>query len=603
MNAVRRFFRLFQDSPTYGRDRANLISGLTIGTAGLVLNATILMLVLPLTLDGDSADISQITENVEFGQLLALILLGGAAALAAVLIPLRLVTVFMGPRIGRYFDQIVLSGISPLRFVIGKATSQNLYLLLILFLLLPYFVLSLTLGGVDLPTFLAGLFLVWQFCMTLALVTIWASLFVNEMLAAISVGALAIFLGGMGCIPYIGPSFIVTPMPALIHPLYVSLPFFDAYVTRDFVPVFLSCALGMSGVMTVSLLGIYLGPLYGIIRDNSTFGEVVYPGDSKKKRWFRLRQHIQRPSEIAFFYENRGDIFRRHEGFVRWGIGLLAIIVLSGGARLTFGFMLAGVLAPRPGGVAPWWVYEFHATNLMIHGFSLAAALFLFSRSKNTTFLKIPFIAGRKVEVSRLDTIAYFLFVVLSTAATVATPFLYEAFAGVAKGFTVFPDHVQSQIGQGRDFIRIAIEGTLIITICGVAWYAIHRIVCLGTWVRGAAAFGSAGLYFVLVFMAPMTFAILYFELPEWRNSETFSLWAPRLASISPIACIAILFDEMGSRFPVVAVSLFNGSLRTAALPFYVVHAVLLTLSAIVYRSKAASLKKSYLTPPSKGTA
>ena len=92
---------------------------------------------------------------------------------------------------GGYFDQIVLSGISPLRFVIGKAASQNLFLGLILFLLLPYFVLSVTLGGVSLESFVAGLVLVWLYCMALAMVTLWAALYLNDLLAAVLVIAAA----------------------------------------------------------------------------------------------------------------------------------------------------------------------------------------------------------------------------------------------------------------------------------------------------------------------------------------------------------------------------------------------------------------------------
>ena len=184
---MKRLVNFFRDSPTYGRDRATLISGFSIGTAGLLLNGAVLMLVLPLLLDPDDRDFRLLTENLEFGQLLALALLGGATAFATLLIPLRLLTVFWGPRVGRYFDQVVLSGITPLRFVIGKATSQNLFLGLVLFLLLPYLVLSLTLGGVNWQFFLAGLFLVWLYCMALALVTLWVSLYLNELLAALVV--------------------------------------------------------------------------------------------------------------------------------------------------------------------------------------------------------------------------------------------------------------------------------------------------------------------------------------------------------------------------------------------------------------------------------
>ena len=248
-----RVINLFRDSPTYGRDRANLISGFTIGTTALLLNAAVMMLVLPLMLDPDDRDFREITENVEFGQLLAMILLGGATAFATLLIPLRLVTVFWGPRIGRYFDQIVLSGISPLRFVIGKATSQNLFLGLIGFLLLPWLVLSLTLGGVDFSYFVSGLFLVWLYCMALALVTLWATLYLNELLAAFVVIGGAGFLGGLGCIPMPMQPFVVTPMPALIHPLYKSIPFFDGRIPPDFAPIFISCVASLSAIICVAI--------------------------------------------------------------------------------------------------------------------------------------------------------------------------------------------------------------------------------------------------------------------------------------------------------------------------------------------------------------
>ena len=116
MKLLRKINAALFDSPTFGRDRANLISGFTIGSAGLLLNGAIMCFVMPLLFDPDDEWFRQVTEGIGFGQTLALILLGGATILATLLIPLRLVSVFWGPRIGRYFDQIVLSGISPTRF-------------------------------------------------------------------------------------------------------------------------------------------------------------------------------------------------------------------------------------------------------------------------------------------------------------------------------------------------------------------------------------------------------------------------------------------------------------------------------------------------------
>ena len=153
MNDVQRCVQLVGDSPTYMRDRANLLTGFTIGVTALLLNGVVLLFVYPFL--AASAN-SSVTDYLDFGQMMGLILLGGTSAFATALIPLRLATVFWEPRLGRYFDQVVLSGITPLRFVIGKALSQNLFLALILFLLIPYFVLSLTLGGVNFSFFLGN---------------------------------------------------------------------------------------------------------------------------------------------------------------------------------------------------------------------------------------------------------------------------------------------------------------------------------------------------------------------------------------------------------------------------------------------------------------
>jgi hypothetical protein len=479
-----------------------------------------------------------------------------------------------------------------LRFVIGKATSQNLFLGLILFLLLPYFVLSLTLGGVNLDFFLAGLFLVWLYCMALALVTLWASLYLNELLAAFLVIAAATVFSAMGCIPLPIQPFVVTPFPALMHPVYSSIPFFDGRVPADFFPVFVSCATCMTVVICMSLLGIYLGPLYGIIRENSTFGEVVRAGDSKRKRRFRLRLHIQRPSEIAFFYENRSHTLRPHEGLIRWGIGFCGLLLLSGAAFLAFVYLTSTLLAARGGMASRWWAFEFHTTYLTIHGCGVALGIFLFSHAKNSTYLRLPFFRGRMVEVSRLDTGAFLLFLLISTAASIATPFQFEQFIASPSGNTIFPDLMFATRGRPVDYVRIAVEGSLVISTAGLVIYALHRQLCLMTWVRSVAFLVVAPLYSFFVCMLPLLVVMLILEEPELGRVQVFIDWAPTLAMASPFTVIINLFNEMGSRFP--------RDVSTA--PFYVVHGVLLGLTILGTRSRGRKLREMYLAGPVRET-
>ena len=73
-----------------------------------------------------------------------------------------------------------------------------------------------------------------------------------------------------------------------------------------------------------------------------------------------------------------------------------------------------------------WMVYEFHAFILAFHGISLALAVIAFSHAKNTTFLRVPFVFGWKVAVSRLDTVAFLLFSLLSLAVAIAIPHWFD---------------------------------------------------------------------------------------------------------------------------------------------------------------------------------
>lgn len=590
MNAVRRFLDFFWDSPTYGRDRASLITGFTIGTAALLLNGAVLMLALPFLLAPDEPPFQRLTDHLGFGQLFALILLGGTTIFASLLVPLRLVTVFFEPRVGRYFDQIVLSGISPLRFLIGKATSQNLFLGLALFLLIPYFVLSLSLGGVDLTFCAAAVFLIWLYCMALALTTLWLSLYANEFLAAIVVIGTAITLCILGCFPMSFQPFVFTPFPALLHPIHLSIPGVSGIVSREFWPVFWACAMGMAGLCCAALFAIYLGPLYGIIRENSTFGEVVRAGDTKRKRWFRFRQHIQRSSEIAFFYKNRSERFLRSEGLIRWGIGLVGAILLSAG----FDLLLAAGFSKTVGTWGPsphyWVLYNFHAAVLAIHGVGLACAVLLFSHAKNTTFLRIPFFRGIRVEVSRLDTWAFLLFLAFSTAASLETPLVFEQVAAAPRNTTVFPANFTSYFGDARviDLRRVNREGTLVISLIGLVLYVLQRLTCLGTWMKTTSFIAVSGLYTVIIVLVPMLTGVMALELvDELARNKFVSEWAPVVFVVSPFPMLYVLFHgRLGHPFPD----------HVSLTSFYVVHAVILAWGLFQMRRTGRKLRGQYLT-------
>lgn len=588
MNLIRRLSNPFRDSPTYGRDRATLISGLTIGIAGLILNTAILMTITPLMMDPNDPDFRMITENVEFGQLLSLILLGGATVLATILIPLRMLSVFWGPRIGGYFDQIVLSGISPFRFVIGKVTSQNLFLALILFLLLPYFVLCLTLGGIAPVYFLCGLFLVWLHCMMMALLTLWAALYMNELIAAAVVGYLVVVLGALGLAPIPVTAVPFTPMPALIYPLFSQVPDLAGMLPARYSSVFLSCAAGMGSLCLIALGAIYLGPLYGIVRDNSTFGEVVRPGDAKRKRWFRLRHHIQRPSELAFLYENRSARFRSFDGLLRWGGGLLGLLALAALANGVFGYIVVHFITPQASLQGSWWVYDVHTTNLVICGLSLVLAIMLFSHARNTMYQRLPFAFGRSASVTTLDLAFAGTFFLLTVGTAICLPWAYEIYIAEPNGLSVFSSEQLRGYGRPFDFQRIALEGPLVLLTSAVTIYALHHMLSQTVWMKLTAFLSTAGLYFFGFILVPLIAAFNYIEMPELRRWTILYDWLPVVAMTSPAAVLGSLFNELGRHFPP----------NPSSQPFYISHAIVLGLALLRIRSVRRQVKATYLTGP-----
>ncbi len=590
MNAVRRFFGLFRNSPTFGRDRANLISGFTVGTTALVLNTAILIMVLPLMMDPNDRDFRTLTQNIEFGQLLGLILMGGATAFATMLIPMRLGTVFMGPRIGRYFDQIVLSGITPLRFLIGKVTSQNLFLALALFLLLPWFVLVLALGGLEAPVFLGNLILVWLYCMMLAMVMLWLSLHMNEILAMLLLMFIAAFLCGLGCAPFPVQPFVVTPFPALMHSVYRAVGATDIDSTQTYFSAFASCAVGMSVITCMAFAGIYLGPLYGIVRDNSTFGEVVKPGDSRRKRRFRFRLHIQRPSEMAFFYENRGNTFSRHEGLVRWGTTMICLLLPVALAWTMFVSSYVRMIPTVIGNSwQNWWAAEFHILCHVFHGLAMLIAVFLFSHARNTTYLQLPVLFGWKAKVAHLDWIGFVLILFLSTTAVIGVPLVFNLVVAVPAGTTVFPEMYVHDGGNTVDYLRVSIEGTLALSVAAVTVYLLQRTICLYVWLKSAAMIIVAMFYVGFICIIPMFIGIFSYEVMFRSDQAAFHGISRQIVAMSPFFIFMQLYKEMPPDWR-----------NVPHLPFYLLHSFLIVVCIVVMWQRSRRLQLEYPTPPVK---
>lgn len=602
MKAVQQFVSVFRNSPTFARDRVNLISSFTIGFAALVLNGSVLLAVLILLFD--PREFSGLAKRVEFGQLLGILLLSGATIFATLLIPLRLSGVFLGPRIGRYFDQVVLTGISPVRFLMGKVTSQNLFLALMLFLLLPWFILVLVVGGLDWYAFLGNLLLLWLYCMMLALVMIWLSLYFNEILSLmilLSVAAIVCLLGATP-IPY--QPFVLTPFPALLMDSYQLSTYFPPEYLRSYGSIFLSSLLVMGTVCVAAFTGICIGPLYGIVRDNSTFGEVVHAGDSRRKRWFRFRHHIQRPSEIAFFYQNRSHVFRSWEGLLRWGTTLLVLLGLMGvawGLYSDMVFMQYQVIRKSPSGSFYSYFYmEANARAETIHGFTVIIAAIVFNHARNTVCCRIPFLAGRKVSISRLDWISFLFLVTLSSLLCYGIPaFMNEVYRLPNEPVGVpgpgFQDQTQydwyAREYGNMNIWHVHLESTVVVSVSALALYVFLRTLCLLTWLRTLAVFVGVVAYSVVCLLGPFLLALLVRFLVSMEFEMTRE-WA-WIAMMSPVAVFGVIYREMPG-------DVMDGQ---STLPFYVVHLLLIAAFWLIILRVGAAVEKASRSWQARGEA
>ena len=214
----------------------------------------------------------------------------------------------------------------------------------------------------------------------------------------------------------------------------------------------------------------------------------------------------------------------------------------------------------------------------------------LFSHAKNTTYHQLQFVRGRMVEVSKLDTSAFLLWALISTLASIAAPFQFEQYINGPGGTSIFPNRVDLY-GTLRqvDFIRVPLEGSLVISVVGLVVYALQRLACLLTWMRSVSFAAVAALYLVFICELPILSGTLFLEIPELRSIPILAAWAPILASVSPFMVLnALLMGEMGSPF----------LSEISMVPFYIVHSLILILTILGIRRCGRNLRQMYLAMP-----
>ena len=517
------------DSPTFLRDRATLLGPFRLGTWFIVINATLLGLgslsifVFAAVLAGDRGA-SVTIDRLGFGQYVACMLMLGLGAICTLLVPLRAAGILTGPRFGKYFDQIVLSGISPVRFLSGKILAQNLFLILLLAASLPYFSFSMSLGGTKFSFLLYSVLALILYTNLLTLTTLAMSMLQNDIISALLTIVLFAIFYGIGLAPLPAYSGVLTPSHMFICPLYEAaenLLSLEWAVDRSYIPlgkmlIPVSTAVFFAGsaVIICMFCGLMLivGPLPCLVKVNSTFGEVVLPGDAKRRRALSRRFELRRRSELSFFYENRMPWITRWEILLRWGPPIVLIAMLGG---VAFGIVhvTAGSLNYD----------DFYVANL----FSMVAV---------ATLCMVIFQTDRSTELAPMQCGP--LRCSAGVAATSCGLFCLTVICAVGAGLPAIRHLLNPAWLRGSmpDFwFGNNLSASLLMTVLIFTLYLTARALALSSW-TGATGFLKATLLLAVVWLVPYAVWVNFNDYPYFRRlPEEVRESAVYLATLSPL--------------------------------------------------------------------
>ena len=535
MNAWRQSARELADSPNLGRDLATLLSSwrLAVWYSALMflILATLGISLLVLHNSGSG----EMTARLGLGQYVAVLQFLAVTAFLTAFVPLRCSGVFEGPRWQRYFDQIVLSGISPTRYLAGKVVGANVFFVTVLAATVPFLIFTVGLGGVSPGYVAAALATLWLYANLLIFSTLCAGVFASELLSTAAVIGLFGFLFIVGLFPLPPLVGLWSPAHLLVAPFYaaadrpeaneLALVFGGLRVGLGNVPVFVTGAIVLGGFEALFVL---LGPLRCFTLPTSTFGEVVMRGDAKRSRFARNRPELQRRTEMCFFYENRPAWLDRHEVPLRWG-GLVAIVLLTTGALFLMPHANVGSLNND----------AFFVINALLFCLLIGLATIVFSNDHSTEKALVAW-GARRFRAGTVDTLAFLLVAGVILGAAFGLPALREAVSG------------GTWLRGGRSGTRLAYTFLFLaplFLLFVLEYYALVRLFGLLFWSRTGGWLGATAVFAVGIVLVPLGLGMLLAEgsggllaaLPVARLVGAWIAW------LSPVVPIMMTVDPGGA--------------------------------------------------------
>ncbi len=328
--------RGFLENPLVGRQLSTQLTGPRLGIV-FALVAGSLLLTDAITLS--TLLLSDRSGTIEgmAARLLCLINFLLLYGLLALLLPVRVAGAIDGPRFDKAFDQLVVTGASPIQLQLGNWALGFLYALFILLVSLPFQVYACMLGGVELSGLAWGYGVLALYSNVIIAVTLAFCVLEREWLAAPA--AIGIFLlGGFlsfaplpAALAWATPVRLFWPLPmwtlsgSIVGGWFAEpVLFFQAIPQRVY--RFLLWAI----IAAPCVVFILLGPSHRFLPGVNNFGNVVLAGDRRRRFFRKVRFALTRKVELAFFYENRPRWLDGIDYPLRAVVGLGAVVFFWG---------------------------------------------------------------------------------------------------------------------------------------------------------------------------------------------------------------------------------------------------------------------------------
>jgi len=536
---LRRFVAYVWDNPSAEHDARTILSSPKIGMwLGLevllvLIGCSIAFFALP---ESDRV-FRQAQVAVGTGPYLISAALITVSAFLTLIVPLRASGLMEGPRWRGYMDQLITTGVTPLRYYAGKwATSQPFFLGL-LAATLPIVVLFALLGGVSLGRTLVAYVLLYAYCNLLLAVACALGVVLHEVVALLATWLIFSTATIFEYTPTPSTFAAWTPHRFLLQPFVGPMAgagagpaegLYGAPLPFGFEVPWAAWALGLWAVVFL-LAGVTccLGPLHAFVPGLNNFGAVVLAGDAKRLFFRRIRPFLTRRVELAFLFENRGPRLVRRTLTLRalQQVGILAVL-----AVVLFGAALHPVVIAEMRDLED----EMTVLHALAAGLWLLALLYVLATGRTDAMQR------QRVGPLRIPLLAYDVGVFFVAAAV-----LYGVHA-LSIG-AVWSDLAQAGATRRWDAVRTpeayfvrtsTILGIMTTTVFGA--FLLMKVVGCRVLGRGTVFFLTL-LYLLALLLVPVFFVALSASLLQAEEPSIRPLGRPLwvLGQISPATAIA----------------------------------------------------------------